>query len=96
MVDSRFPVVFINGFDSLMAPFSWKRGSTPTEGADPVSASPADVTAGASAGLTSTGPGKGMPRAVIDPVKKTTIGRPRGDAPGNRPYLNQPAAAPPQ
>ena len=70
--------------------------STPTEGADPVSASPADVTAGASAGLTSTGPGKGMPRAVIDPVKKTTIGRPRGDAPGNRPYLNQPAAAPPQ
>ena len=30
LVDSRFPVEFNNGFDSLMAPISWKRGSTPT------------------------------------------------------------------
>jgi len=30
LVDDRFPVEFNNGFDSLMAPISWKRGSTPT------------------------------------------------------------------
>ena len=77
--------------------FIWKE-PTPsdamraTEG-DATAASPADATGGG-AGLTSTGPGKGAPRGVIDPVKKTTIGRPRGDAPGNRPYLNQPAATP--
>ncbi|RLS85705.1 MAG: hypothetical protein DWI08_08065 [Planctomycetota bacterium] len=62
------------------------------EGADPTAASPADAIGGG-AGLTSTGPGKGVPRGVIDPSKKS-INRPRGDAPGNRPYLNQPAAVP--
>ena len=30
LVDARFPVEFNNGFDSLMAPITWKRGSTPT------------------------------------------------------------------
>jgi hypothetical protein len=62
------------------------------EGADPGAASPADATGGGG-GLTSTGPGKGAPRGVIDPTKKS-INRPRGDAPGNRPPLNQPAAVP--
>ena len=80
--------------------FIWKEPTpsdamraTAGEGADPIAASPADATGGG-AGLTSTGPGKGIPRGVIDPVKKTNIGRPRGDAPGNRPPLNQPAAVP--
>ncbi len=30
LVDARFPVEFNNGFDSLMAPITWKRSSTPT------------------------------------------------------------------
>ncbi|NBY01176.1 MAG: type IV pilus assembly protein PilM [Planctomycetes bacterium] len=77
--------------------FIWKE-PTPSDAmratageGDPITASPADVTTGGS-GLTSTGPGKGAPRGVIDPLKKITIGRPRGDAPGNRPFWNQPAA----
>ena len=80
--------------------FIWKE-PTPSDAmraaeGDATAASPADATGGG-AGLISTGPGKGAPRGVIDPVKKATIGRPRGDLPGNRPPLNQPApaAAPP-
>jgi hypothetical protein len=80
--------------------FIWKE-PTPSDAmraaeGDATAASPADATGGG-AGLISTGPGKGAPRGVIDPVKKATSGRPRGDLPGNRPPLNQPApaAAPP-
>ena len=77
--------------------FIWKE-PTPSDAmraaeGDATQASPADATGGG-AGLISAGPGKGAPRGVIDPVKKTIIGRPRGDAPGNRPPLNQPVAAP--